>query len=293
MSVQKSARLRELLGRQQLIRVAGAHNGLSARLVEQSGFDAIWASGFELSTSYAVPDASILSMHEMLDSARVMNEAASLPVIADCDTGFGELANVIHMVRRYETAGIAGVCIEDKTFPKRNSFVTGRQELISTEIFCDKIHAAKSAQMSPDFVVIGRTEAFIVGLGADEALARASAYAEAGADAILVHSRAATPAEIWYFMEGWHRNVPVVIVPTTYRVACAELEKYGVRMVIYANVGIRAAARAMREALDELHMAGDISESLEHRIASVNELLELQGMSALIEARPWLQDRPR
>ncbi len=285
MPAPKTVCLRELLGGRRLIRVAGAHNGLSARLVEQSGFDAVWASGFEVSTSYALPDASILTMSESLAAARIMNEAVSIPVIADCDTGFGDAPNVMHMVRRYETAGIAGVCIEDKRFPKLNSFVHDGHELISVDAFAAKIRAAKQAQRSPDFVVVGRTEAFILGLGPDEALTRAAAYAEAGADAVLVHSRAPTPAEIWTFMERWRLGVPVVVVPSTYRASVEELERHGVSMVIHANVGIRAAARAMRETLQELSAVGHVSSSLEDRIASLDELLELQGMPSVVETR--------
>jgi len=141
----------------------------------------------------------------------------------------------------------------------------------------EKIRAAKQAQRTAELVVIGRTEAFIAGRGVDEALARAAAYAEAGADAVLVHSRASTPEEIWAFMERWDRDVPVVVVPTTYRASFEELQSRGVRMAIHANVGIRAAARAMEQAFLDLHQLGTVSPSLEARLASVDELLELQG----------------
>ena len=280
----KAQRLRELLAQDRLIRVVGAHNGLSARLVERCGFDAVWASGFELSASYALPDASILTMSEVLEAARVMNEAVSIPVIADCDTGYGDAANVIHMVHRYEASGIAGVCIEDKRFPKLNSFVPRGQELIPAESFAGKIEAATRARRGPDLVVVARTEAFIAGLGVDEALARASCYAKAGADAVLVHSRASTPREIWEFMARWDGAVPVVVVPTTYAADADELSCRGVRVVIYANQGIRAATRAMRETFEVLRATGG-TRSVEDRIATVEEVLELQGMPGLIETR--------
>jgi phosphoenolpyruvate phosphomutase len=283
--VSRSACLRELLGGRRLVRVVGAHDGLSARLVERSGFDAVWASGLEVSTSHGLPDAGILTMCECLDAARVMTETVSIPVIADCDTGFGDVSHVVRTVRRYEMAGIAAVCIEDKCFPKLNSFVSVGQELISVEAFVEKISAAKQAQRTAEFVVIGRTEAFIAGCGVEEALTRAAAYADAGADAVLVHSRASTPGEIWAFMERWDRDVPVVVVPTTYRASVEELQSRGVRVAIHANVGIRAAARAMEQAFLELHQHGTVSPSLEDRLASVDELLELQGMPAVIEAR--------
>lgn len=283
--VEGAVRLRELLAGPRLVKVAGAHSGLSARLVEASGFDAVWASSFELSTSYALPDASILTMSEVLEAARVMNEAVSIPIIADCDTGFGDTPNVAHMVRRYESSCIAGVCIEDKIFPKLNSFAAGRQELLEMERFVDKMRAAKGAQRTADFVVVARTEALIAGLGIDEALRRACAYIDAGADAILVHSKATTPDEIWAFLEAWRGRAPVVVVPTTYfDVDVAELERRGVRVVIYANHGLRAAVRAMKETFGELQRTGS-SRRVEDRIASLAELFELQGMAALIESR--------
>lgn len=277
--------LRELLGGQRLVRVVGAHDALSARLVERAGFDAVWASGLEVSTSRGVPDAGILTMCECLDAARVMSEAVSIPLIADGDTGFGDASHVARMVGRYEMAGIAGVCIEDKCFPKINSFVGAGHELVSVQAFAEKIRAAKRSQRTAEFVVIGRTEAFIAGCGVDEALARAAAYADAGADAVLVHSRAETPAEIWAFMERWHRDTPVVVVPTTYRAHVEELQCRGVRVAIHANVGIRAAARAMEEAFADLHRLGTLSPSAEERLASIDDLLELQGMPAVLEAR--------
>src|SRR3989338_9204423 len=123
----KTAQLRELFKRDAIIKAIGAHNALSAKLAEAAAFDCIWASGFEISTSYCVPDANILTMTDFLNAAISMNEAVSIPVIADCDTGFGNSNNVIHMVKKYESAGIAAVCIEDKHFPKLNSLVGGRQ----------------------------------------------------------------------------------------------------------------------------------------------------------------------
>ena len=121
----KSKNLRNLFSSHELIRVMGAHNALGAKLVEGSGFDAVWASGLEISTSYALPDANILTMTDFFNAASSMNEAVNIPVIADCDTGFGNSKNVIHLVKKYEAAEIAAVCIEDKLFPKVNSFIPG------------------------------------------------------------------------------------------------------------------------------------------------------------------------
>jgi phosphoenolpyruvate phosphomutase len=279
----KSALFRELLAGSGVVRLAGAHNGISARLVERSGFDAIWASGLEISTSYGVPDAGILTMSELLETARTMNETVGLPIIADCDTGFGEARNVEHMIRRYEAAGIAGVCIEDKQFPKLNSFAEGQQELASISDFQAKIRAAKEAQKSRDFVLIARVEAFIAGRDVDDALARAYAYADAGADAILIHSKEKSPNQVFGFARSWQGRLPVVVVPTTYfRSQLCDFEAAGIKVVIYANHAMRAAVKAMSETLAAIKISGS-TECVEHKIAPVSELFELQEMNRLLE----------
>jgi phosphoenolpyruvate phosphomutase len=155
----KAQKLRELFAAEDVIRIVGAHDGLSAKLVELNGFEGVWASGFEISASHAVPDADILTMTQYLEAASIMNDAVSIPVVADCDTGYGNSNNVIHMVRKYEAAGIAAVTIEDKKFPKVNSYIPGRQELAPIAEFVGKILAAKNAQQTKDFMVIARVEA--------------------------------------------------------------------------------------------------------------------------------------
>ena len=121
--------LKEKIQEGDLIRIVGAHNGLTAKLVEEAGFEGVWSSGFEISTSHAVPDANILTMTDFLNAATEMAHTVSIPVVADCDTGYGNSNNVMHMVKMFECAGVAAVCIEDKKFPKVNSFISGRQEL--------------------------------------------------------------------------------------------------------------------------------------------------------------------
>jgi phosphoenolpyruvate phosphomutase len=279
-----AARLRDAFARPGLIRAAGAHNALGARLAQRAGFDAIWSSGLEISASHAVPDANILSMSELLLTARGMVDAVTAPVIADCDTGFGNVNNVIHMVRRFEGAGVAAVCIEDKRFPKVNSFVAGRHDLSSIAEFAGKIMAAKSTQRDPDFMVLARVEALIAGAGMEEALRRAEAYAEAGADAVLIHSKSPLPNEILEFMRRWSGRAPVVVVPTTYYgVSGRELEEAGVKMAIYANHGLRASVAAMEQVFAEI-LAHDSSREVEARIAPLAQIFELQGIPALRDA---------
>src|SRR5262244_782365 len=158
----KGAALRRLLASPSPIVLAGAHDGLSARLVEEAGFDGVWASGFEISASHAVPDASILTMSEMLDASRRMTDAIAIPVVADADTGFGNAINAIRTVQAFERAGIAGLCIEDNVFPKRCSFYPGVKRLLTDiDEQALKIGAAVGARATPEFVVIARTEALI------------------------------------------------------------------------------------------------------------------------------------
>ena len=280
----KTTKLRSLFNRRGLIEIVGAHDGLSAKLVERNGFDGIWASSLEISTSYAVPDANILTMSQYLERACEMNDAVSIPVIADCDTGYGNSNNVVHMVKKYETAGIAGVCIEDKQFPKVNSYIPGRQELASIPEFVGKIMAAKNAQENQDFMVIARVEALIAGWGMEEALKRAHTYIDAGADAILIHSKSSEPNEIFDFARRWQNRVPLIVVPTTYcKVTSKELEDIGVKMVIYANQGIRAAIRAMEGVFDEIKRTGTVG-SVEEKITSMKQVFELQGMPQMKKA---------
>ncbi len=277
----KAAALRRLFQSRSIIRILGAHNGLGAQLIQRCGFDGVWASGLEISTSYAVPDANILTMTENLHVASVINEATTLPVICDCDTGYGNASNVRHMVKKYEAAGIAAVVIEDKLFPKVNSFIPGRQELATVEEFMGKLEAAKNAQSDPDFMVFARVEALIAGWGMEEALKRAYAYAEAGADGLVIHSKATTPDEIYDFMKKWKGTLPVVVIPTTfYMVKAAELQSHGIRMVIYANHGLRASLQAMERTFKEIYDTGS-TESVENKITSMREVFEIQGMRDL------------
>lgn len=279
MNTDKAKLLRKQLRENAPIRVVGAHDGLSAKLGERAGFDAVWASGFEISASHALPDANILTMTEFLHAATLMNDAVSIPVIADCDTGYGNSNNVIQLVRKYESAGIAAVCIEDKLFPKVNSFIPGRQELASIAEFVGKILAAKNAQSSRDFMVFARVEALIAGWGMDEALTRARAYVEAGADGILIHSKEEQPDQILNFISQWDLPVPLILVPTTYPTLDYEtirgLKKIGV--IIYANQGLRSAVTAMQRDLKEIIETGS-SAGLEKRIVPMATLFELQGM---------------
>ncbi len=274
--------LRALLEREGPIVVAGAHTGLSARLVEQAGFDAIWASGFEISAARGVPDANVLTQTETLQSAREMADATRIPVIADCDNGFGNAINVIRTVRDYEAAGVAAICIEDNVFPKRCSFYEGvKRELAATDEHAGKVRAAKDAQRTKEFCVIARTEALIAGWGLDEALTRARAYADAGADMILVHSKQKTMDELVAFSKAWDRETPLVAVPTIYKqTKVQDLYQHKYKLVIFANHALRASIKAMRETLAVLKKE-QFAAAVDDRIVKLQEVYDLVGVPDL------------
>lgn len=281
----KATKLRELFTKKKLTKIVGAHNGLSAKLVERAGFDGVWASGLEISASYGIPDASLVSMYQFLEAARSMNEIIDIPIVSDCDTGYGNAMNVMYMVKRYEEAGIAAVSIEEKKFPKDNSLLAGgRQELLRVEEFEGKIEAAKSAQKNSDFMVIARVEALISGWGQEEAQMRAHRYAEAGADAILIHSKSSDPAEIVEFVSSWDLDVPLVLVPTNYpSLKEKDIEALGkVKMVIYANHGLRAAIKGMETIFAKIKGDGGIHD-LTELIDPVSHIFEIQGVPEMKE----------
>jgi len=271
--------LHEKLEKNQIVRVAGAFDAMSAKLVEMNNFDAVWAGSFAISATHALPDASILTMTEFLSVASNMADACSIPIIADCDTGFGGPSNVSHMVKKYESAGIAAVSIEDKIFPKQNSLLqNGKQELLSEKDFVAKIIAAKNAKTNKNFMIIARIEALIAGLGIDEAKKRADAYQKAGADAILIHSKKNIPNEIFEFCDTWNGNIPIIAIPTSYPdVTLDELQKHKVEMVIYANQSLRAAHWAMADHLQKLSTAQRLSD-VKTQMTTMDEIFHLQEM---------------
>jgi phosphoenolpyruvate phosphomutase len=267
----------------------GAHDGLTAALAERAGFDAIWAGGLGISSSFRVADAGLLTMTELLNAAVQIRAGCELPVIADVDAGFGDVNVVRRMVQLYEAAGIDAICIEDKQFPKRNSFRNGHR-LEDPVAFARKIAVAKAAQRGAGFVVIARLESLIAGAGMDDAMSRAERYAEAGADAVLIHSRASDAAEIREFCARWQqtgRNLPVLCVPTTYAgVTARELGELGISGVIYANQAIRASTKAVIEVLAAI-AKHDSSAPVESSLTSLSELFELTGMNDVLDDTPW------
>ena len=271
--------LQKKLHQDSIVKVGGAFDAMSAKLVENAGFDAVWAGSFAISATHALPDASILTMTEFLNAASIMANACNIPIIADCDTGFGGPSNVTHMVRKYESAGISSICIEDKIFPKQNSLLEGGQnDLLSEKEFVAKILAANEAKNSKDFLIIARIEALISGLGMKEALKRADAYEKAGADVILIHSKQKNPDEIFEFTDSWKGNIPIAVIPTTYdSVKLSDIYEHKIKMVIYANQTLRAAYDAMENLLKEMAVTEKISD-IKQKMSSMNKIFDLQEM---------------
>lgn len=275
-----ASKLRQALKRPGALKVVGAHDALSARLIEQAGFDGVWASGFAISASLkCIPDASFITSSEQLEIERNIAEAVNIPVIADCDTGYGNALNVMRTVTERERAGVAAICIEDNVYPKRCSFYAGvRRELIPIDEHCGKIKAAKAAQTVPDFMVIARTEALIAGWGQEEALKRAEAYAEAGADAVLIHSKSKTFDELRNVYKLWSGRVPLVVVPTIFdQTTAEEMQRAGAKIIIYANQPVRAAIRAMKETL-ALIRKDTRPGAANDRIVTLPEVYEIVGV---------------
>ena len=275
----QSENLVKLLDNQPIVKVCGAYDAMSAKLVELSGFDAVWAGSFAISAINNVPDASILTMTEFFTAASNMANACKIPIIADCDTGYGDATNVRYMVKKYENAGIAGICIEDKTFPKQNSLLEGgNNQLLSEKDFAAKILSANEAKQNKAFTIIARIEALISGIGIEQALKRAYAYEKAGADLILIHSKKITPEEIFEFSDSWKGSAPLVVIPTTYySVNVDELIEHKIKMVIYANQTLRAAHFAMSKLLKQMKNANNMSQ-LQNQMSSMDDIFKLQEM---------------
>src|SRR5258706_14321668 len=213
----RSGKLRRMLQSEQLEFLIEAHNGLSARIAREAGFGGIWASGLAISAQFGVRDNNQGNWTQVVDMLEFMADASDLPILLDGDTGYGNFNNMRRLVHKLEQRGIAGVCIEDKQFPKTNSFLAGeRQPLADIAEFSGKIAAGKDTQTDPNFSIVARVEALIAGWSMDEALRRADAYRLAGADAILIHSKLSKPDEILTFAREWARRAPLVIVPTRY-----------------------------------------------------------------------------
>jgi phosphoenolpyruvate phosphomutase len=285
MSKKKTTQLKELITSSSLNYIMEAHSGLSAKIVEETGFKAIWASGLSLSASMGVRDNNEASWTQVLDVLEFMSDASTIPILLDGDTGYGNFNNVRRLVKKLEQRSIAGVCIEDKLFPKTNSFIDStKQPLADIDEFCGKIKAAKDTQIDPDFIVVARVEAFIAGWGLEEALHRATAYKNAGADAILMHSKRTDATEIDAFMKEWGTQLPVVIVPTTYyKTPSNTFKEMGVSTILWANHNLRASIQAMKN-ISKLIYESESIQDAENVIVPIREVFRIQQADEYSEA---------
>ncbi|HEY6921824.1 MAG TPA: isocitrate lyase/phosphoenolpyruvate mutase family protein [Steroidobacteraceae bacterium] len=235
----RSAKLRQMLLSDQLEFLLEAHNGLSARIVREAGFRGIWASGLSISAQLGVRDNNEASWTQVVDVLEFMADASDLPILLDGDTGYGNFNNLRRLVRKLEQRGIAGVCIEDKQFPKTNSLLNGeRQPLADIQEFAGKIAAGKDTQTDSNFSIVARVEALIAGWGMAEA--------------------------------------PLVIVPTRYYSTPTNVFPLaGISMVIWANHMVRSATSAMQSVAKEIHESETLV-NIEDRIVSVEEIFRLQ-----------------
>lgn len=278
-----SKKLRDLINSKSLEFIMEAHNGISAKIVEESGFKAIWASGLCLAGSLGLRDDNEASWSQVTDMLEYMVKSVKIPILVDGDSGYGNFNNARIFCRKLEQLGIGGVCFEDKLFPKTNSFieVQGGQKLADINEFCGKIKACKDYQINPNFVIVARLEAFISGQGLDEALKRAYAYHNAGADAILVHSKINTSKDIDDFMNKWDNRCPIIIVPTKYySTPTQHFRDINISTIIWANHNFRAAINIMKETSKQIFNDESLV-NVEKKIASVNDIFNYTGEEQL------------
>jgi phosphoenolpyruvate phosphomutase len=279
--------IKELLDRDRASILMGVHNALGAKIAEESGADGLWISSFEVHTAARLPDADILGTQDYVSVVQQIVDRVDIPVLVDGNAGGGNAINTIRLVREYEKAGATGMCIEDNPFPKRCSFYDGMQEELEFETtFCGKIQAAVDKRVCDDeFAVIARTEALNKGMGLRVALDRCRAYAAAGAEGILIHHKGKDPLPVLEFAEQWYgtETTPLVCVPTTYKqVTYDELNDAGFRLIIFANYGVRAIVRALRDTFGTVMDAKRLS-AADDQVVSMDEIFRLIYLDELKE----------
>lgn len=292
---ERTKKLRQMLNSKDMSYLMEAHNGLSARIVEEAGFQGIWGSGLSISASMGYRDSNEASYTQVLEVCEQMSWASGLPILLDADTGYGNFNNARLLVRKLESRGIAGACIEDKLFPKSNSLLgdSETKPLADISEFSHKIMAMKDHQTDPNFCVVARVEAFIAGWGLEEALKRAEAYAAAGADALLMHSKKADSSDIRSFMNEWNKKsdadktkIPVVIVPTKYYTEpTQDFKDMNISTIIWANHNLRSSVAAMQETCRSIKANESLVEIEDKKhVVPVKEVFRLQRQDELSAA---------
>lgn len=276
--------LRKLLSSPELTFLMEAHDALSAVIAQQSGFPGLWASGLSISSSLGYRDANEASWTQVVEVVERMADVTHIPILVDGDSGFGNFNNARLAALKLYQRGASGICLEDKGFPKMNSFVGDKHPLADVKEFSGRLRAVKDTVPDEQFCLIARTEALIAGYDEAEAISRAHAYAEAGADAILIHSRKATADEVLSFARAWKNRLPLIIVPTKYyRTPVDVYRQASISAVIWANHAMRASVRAVgqvcRRILIEQSVAG-----IEPDVATLEEVFQLMRYDELASA---------
>jgi len=282
MSDPRRLRLHELIAGPGIVIAPGAYDALSARLIEQAGFDLVYMTGSGAANSLlGEPDLGLTTMTEMANQAARISSATSLPVVADADTGYGGPLNVRRTVQEYERAGVAGLHIEDQVFPKRCGHFAGKQ-VIPTDEMVGKLRAALDARTDPNLVIIARSDAAAVE-GLEAALERGHAYEEAGADMLFIEAPRALE-ELRAIGRSFHVPLIANMVEggATPIQPAAELEAMGFKLVLHAGTLLRTAARAVQQTLDYIRATGSTI-GMEDRLISFDErtrVTDLEGMQS-------------
>jgi 2-methylisocitrate lyase-like PEP mutase family enzyme len=269
--------LRQLLKRDKLLIAPGCFDGLSARLVEEAGFEAAYLSGGAVARSMGIPDIGLVTLSETIDRASQVVATVKIPIIADADTGYGNAVNLVRTVREFERAGVAAMHIEDQITPKRCGHLDGK-EVISLAEMEKKLEAALATRNDPDFCIIARTDARGVH-GFDDAISRGRAFAKLGVDAIFVEAPQSEEelAQIPRLIPGVPILVNVFKGGKTPMLPMARLEAMGYRIAIYPSETQRAAIHAMRKALETLKREGT-TESIDDALTTFKERDQVVGL---------------
>jgi 2-methylisocitrate lyase-like PEP mutase family enzyme len=277
------AKLRKLLAGDRIVVGGGAHDALSARIVEQAGYPMCVVTGAGVSMCRGYPDVGLVTMEEMVRNARYIAEAIEIPIVVDADNGYGNAINARRTVREFERAGVAGIHIEDQVWPKRCGHMFGKK-LIPAEEMVQKIRAALEARRDPDFVIIARCDALLVE-GLDKALERGEAYLKAGADMLWLEMRESMD-EIKAIAERFRGRIPLVfnhspsgMVP---RLPVAELEAMGFKTACFYVHALMAACKTMQEVLREIKETGN-SLTVWDRMVSFEEFWNIAGLPEIRE----------
>ncbi len=279
-----TTRFRELIAREEILPAMGGYDALSASLIEGAGGEVVYMSGSSVSTStHAYPDVGVTTMTEMVTRARQMVNAVDVPVFCDADTGYGNPINVMRTVEEYESAGVAGIHIEDQTFPKKCGHFDDKS-VVETEEMVQKIRAASDARSDDDFVLIARTDARAVE-GFEATVERSHAYLDAGAD-VLFFEAPTSEDELRRVGEEFGEDVPLIANMTeggeTPLFSAAEFEAMGFDIVLYPATGFKAAARAMRAVYEEIAETGT-QEGVMDELVSWQGRNEITGLEEIVE----------